>query len=51
MVKKQITITLPVEYLEWLEKKVQSHDYGSVSHGITILIRDEINREEASRNE
>lgn len=51
MLKKPITITLPVEYLEWLDKKVQSHDYGSISHGITLLIRDEINREEANINE
>lgn len=51
MRKKPITITLPPEYVKWLEKKVQSHDYGSVSHGITLLIRNEINREEAHRNE
>ncbi len=51
MEKKSITLTLPVEYLEWLEKKVQSHDYGNISHGITMLIRDEIKRESASNNE
>jgi len=46
MAKPHITICLPREYIEWLEKKVDAHDYGSISHGITQLIRDEINREE-----
>ena len=45
MTKSNITISLPPEYLKWLEKKVEAHDYGSVSHGITQLIRDEIRRE------
>jgi Arc/MetJ-type ribon-helix-helix transcriptional regulator len=51
MAKKAISITLPIEYYKWLEKKVQSHDYGSISHGITLLIRNEINREGAHKNE
>ena len=46
MTKDHITVCLPPEYMEWLEKKVEAHDYGSISHGITQLIRDEIRREE-----
>jgi Arc/MetJ-type ribon-helix-helix transcriptional regulator len=46
MTKGRISLTLPPEYIEWLDKKVATHDYGSVSHGITQLIRDEIKREE-----
>lgn len=48
--KDQICVTLPKEYKEWLEKKVKAHDYGSISHGITQLIRDEMKRE-GSRKE
>ena len=51
MTKNHITVRLPPEYIEWLDKKVASHDYGSVSHGITQLIRDEIRREEGKKNE
>jgi len=51
MAKSHITVRLPPEYIEWLEKKVKAHDYGSVSHGITQLIRDQIRREEGKKNE
>lgn len=51
MAKGHLNITLPPEYRAWLEKKVKAHDYGSVSHGITQLIRDEIRREEGKKNE
>lgn len=51
MTKKPITVSLPTEYIKWLEEKVQVHDYGSISHGITQLIRNEINREETRKNE
>jgi Arc/MetJ-type ribon-helix-helix transcriptional regulator len=51
MTKEHITVSLPPEYVKWLEKKVEAHDYGSISHGITQLIRDEIRREEGKKNE
>ena len=51
MAKDHITVSLPPEYVEWLEKKVEAHDYGSVSHGITQLIRDEIRRAEGKKHE
>lgn len=50
MTKTHITVSLPLEYVKWLEKKVEAHDYGSISHGITQLIRDEIRRE-SKKNE
>lgn len=46
-----ITAVVPPEYKEWLLKKVEAHDYGSISHGITQLIRDEIRREKGKKNE
>jgi Arc/MetJ-type ribon-helix-helix transcriptional regulator len=49
MTKGHVNITLPPEYIKWLEKKVVAHDYGSVSHGITKLIRDEMRREEEKK--
>jgi Arc/MetJ-type ribon-helix-helix transcriptional regulator len=51
MARTHITVSLPPEYLEWLEKKVETLDYGSISHGIAQLIRDEIKREEGKKNE
>jgi Arc/MetJ-type ribon-helix-helix transcriptional regulator len=52
MTKPSICVTLPKEYKEWLEKKVKKQDYGSISHGITQLIRDQISREgSAKKNE
>ena len=51
MKKDHITVHLPPEYIEWLEKKVEAHDYGSISHGITQLVRDAIRREEGKKNE
>jgi Arc/MetJ-type ribon-helix-helix transcriptional regulator len=49
MAKDRITVTLPPEYIKWLEEKVEAHDYGSISHGITQLIRDAIKRESAKK--
>lgn len=49
MTKDHITVSLPPECLEWLEKKVENHDYGSVSHGITKLIFDQISRERSEK--
>jgi Arc/MetJ-type ribon-helix-helix transcriptional regulator len=51
MAKPHISITLPAEYKAWLEKKVRKQDYGSVSHGITVLIRNEMKKEGIIKDE
>jgi Arc/MetJ-type ribon-helix-helix transcriptional regulator len=37
--------------MNWLQKKVDDGDYGSISHGISQLIRDAIRQEEKKENE
>ena len=45
MTKPQICVTLPKEYKEWLDKKVKNEVFGSYSHGIAVLIRNELKKE------
>jgi len=51
MAKDQICVTLPKEYKEWLEKKVRNEAYGSISHGICFLIRNEMKKEGLIKDE
>jgi len=36
--REHVSITLPKEYVEWLDKQVQDRKYFSRSHAIEILI-------------
>jgi len=51
MTKDHITVSLPTEYVEWLQKKVKNQDYGSISHGITVLVRNEMKKEGLPKDE
>ncbi len=51
MTKEHITVCLPPEYKEWLEKKVRKQDYGSISHGVAVLIRNEMKKEGLLKDE
>ena len=45
LVRLPISVTLPKECVEWLDKKVESRVYANRSHGLEVLIL------EAMRNE
>jgi Arc/MetJ-type ribon-helix-helix transcriptional regulator len=49
--KPQICVTLEKEYREWLEKKVRNKVYGSLSHAVTVLIRNEMKKEGLIKDE
>lgn len=38
MVRERISVTLPKECVEWLDKKVKERIYASRSHAIEVLI-------------
>lgn len=43
--KKQITITIDPELVEWIEKKVTEKTFANVSHGVEYAIQQQINKE------
>ena len=45
MARIPISITLPKECVEWLDKKVESRIYANRSHAIEVLILEAIKRE------
>jgi Arc/MetJ-type ribon-helix-helix transcriptional regulator len=45
LVRVPISVTLPKECVEWLDRKVESRIYANRSHGLEVLIL------EAMRNE
>lgn len=45
MVRLPISITLPKECLEWLDKKVESRTYANRSHAIEVLVLDAMKQE------
>jgi len=45
MVRERVSITLPKECVEWLDKKVESRIYANRSHAIEVLILEAIKRE------
>jgi Arc/MetJ-type ribon-helix-helix transcriptional regulator len=51
MTKGRISLSLPPEDIEWLEKKVRNQDYGSISHGVAVCIRNEMKREGLIKDE
>ncbi|AGY50147.1 hypothetical protein MMALV_11085 [Candidatus Methanomethylophilus alvi Mx1201] len=36
--KPYITVTIPPELLEYLEKKVESREFASLAHGIEVCV-------------
>lgn len=51
MPKPTICVTVEKEYKEWLEKKVKNKVYGSNSHAIEVLIRNEMKKEGLIKDE
>ncbi len=45
MVRERVSITLPKELLEWIDKKIESRTYANRSHAIEVLILEAIKRE------
>ena len=45
MVRVPISITLPKECVEWIDRKVESRTYANRSHGIEVLILEAIKSE------
>jgi Arc/MetJ-type ribon-helix-helix transcriptional regulator len=45
MVRKPISITLPKECVDWLDKKVESRIYASRSHAVELLVLDAMRHE------
>jgi Arc/MetJ-type ribon-helix-helix transcriptional regulator len=42
-----ISVTLPKEQVDWLDKKVENRTYASRSHAIEVLILDAMKKEKA----
>jgi Arc/MetJ-type ribon-helix-helix transcriptional regulator len=45
LVRKPISITLPKECVEWIDKKVEERTYANRSHAIEVLILDAMKQE------
>ncbi|MEM5867891.1 MAG: ribbon-helix-helix domain-containing protein [Candidatus Aenigmatarchaeota archaeon] len=45
MVRERVSITLPKELLEWIDKKVEARIYANRSHAIEVLILEAMKRE------
>jgi metal-responsive CopG/Arc/MetJ family transcriptional regulator len=45
MVRERVSITLPKEIVEWLDKKIESRIYANRSHAIEVLILEAMKRE------
>ena len=45
MVRVPISITLPKECVEWIDRKVESRTYANRSHGIEVLILEAMKQE------
>jgi len=45
MVRERVSITLPKECVEWIDKKVESRIYANRSHAIEVLILEAMKRE------
>ena len=46
LVRVPISVTLPKECIEWLDKKVKTRIYANRSHAIEVLILEAMKREE-----
>jgi metal-responsive CopG/Arc/MetJ family transcriptional regulator len=45
MVRERVSITLPKEVLEWIDKKIEARIYANRSHAIEVLILEAIKKE------
>jgi metal-responsive CopG/Arc/MetJ family transcriptional regulator len=45
MVRERVSITLPKELLEWIDKKIEARTYANRSHAIEVLILEAMKRE------
>jgi metal-responsive CopG/Arc/MetJ family transcriptional regulator len=45
MVRERVSITLPKELLEWIDKKIQERIYANRSHAIEVLILEAMKKE------
>jgi Arc/MetJ-type ribon-helix-helix transcriptional regulator len=45
LVRMPISVTLPKECVEWLDKKVESRVYANRSHGLEVLILEAMKKE------
>jgi metal-responsive CopG/Arc/MetJ family transcriptional regulator len=45
MVRERVSITLPKEVLEWIDKKIESRIYANRSHAIEVLILEAMKKE------
>jgi len=46
MARERISITLPKECVEWIDKQVEARKYFSRSHAIEVLILNEMQKNE-----
>jgi len=49
MVRERVSITLPKEIVEWIDKKIQSRIYANRSHAIEVIILEAIKREKGEQ--
>ena len=48
MVRDRVSITLPKECIEWVDRKVEARTYHNRSHALEVLILEKMSKEEAS---
>ena len=46
MPKKRVSLTLPDDCVEWVDRKVEARTYATRSHAIEVLIRNEMKKKE-----
>ncbi|MHC3128664.1 MAG: hypothetical protein IBV52_01120 [Candidatus Bathyarchaeota archaeon] len=51
MRKKQYTIRLSQEYVDWLERKIRNRIYNNTTHGIEVCIREQMKKEGLVKDE
>jgi len=44
MPRERVSITLPMECMEWIDKKIESRTYANRSHAIEVLILEAMKR-------
>lgn len=45
MPKKRVSLTLPENYVEWVDQKVEARVYATRSHAIEVLIKNAMKSE------
>jgi len=51
MVKKQVTVNIDEDLLEWIEKKIKEKQFATRSHGLEYAVMHLINEERARISE